>query len=49
MVWFSRLFKNFPQFVVLHTAKGFGIANKTEIDVFWNILAFLIIQWRLAI
>ena len=34
MVWYSRLFKNFPQFVVIHTVKGFGIVNKAEVDVF---------------
>ena len=34
MVWYSHLFKNFPQFVVTHTVKGFGIVNKAEIDVF---------------
>ena len=34
MVWYSHLFKNFPQFVVIHTVKGFGIVNKTEVDVF---------------
>ena len=33
MVWYSHLFKNFPQFVVIHTVKGFGIVNKTEVDV----------------
>ena len=33
-VWYSHLFKNFPQFVVIHTAKGFGVVNKTEVDVF---------------
>ena len=33
MVWYSRLLKNFPQFVVIHTVKGFGIVNKAEIDV----------------
>ena len=33
MVWYSHLFQNFPQFVVIHTAKGFGIVNKAEIDV----------------
>ena len=32
--WYSHLFKNFPQFVVIHTAKGFGIVNKAEIRVF---------------
>ena len=34
MVWYSHLFKNFPQFVVIHTVKGFGMVNKTEIDAF---------------
>ena len=34
MVWYSHLFKNFPQCVVIHTVKGFGIVNKAEIDVF---------------
>ena len=34
MVWYSHLFPNFPQFVVIHTVKGFGIVNETEIDVF---------------
>ena len=34
MVWYSQLLKNFPQFVVIHTVKGFGIVNKAEVDVF---------------
>ena len=34
MVWYSHLLKNFPQFIVVHTVKGFGIVNKAEIDVF---------------
>ena len=34
MVWCSHLLKNFPQFVVIHTVKGFGIVNKAEVDVF---------------
>ena len=34
MVWYSQLFQKFPQFVVIHTVKGFGIVNKAEIDVF---------------
>ena len=34
MVWYSHLFQNFPQFVVIHTVKGFGVVNKTEVDVF---------------
>ena len=33
MVWYSHLSQNFPQFIVIHTVKGFGIVNKTEIDV----------------
>ena len=34
VVWYSHLFKNFPQFVVIHTVKGFGIVNKAEVDIF---------------
>ena len=34
MVWYSHLFQNFPQFIVIHTVKGFGIVNKADIDVF---------------
>ena len=34
MIWYSHLLKNFPQFVVIHTVKGFGIVNKADIDVF---------------
>ena len=34
MVWYSHLFQNFPQFIVIHTVKGFDIVSKTEIDVF---------------
>ena len=33
VVWYSRLFQNFPQFIVIDTVKGFGIVNKAEIDV----------------
>ena len=40
MVWYSYLFKNFPQFVVIHTVKGFGIVNKAEIDVFLELSCF---------
>ena len=40
MVWYSHLLKNFPQFVVIHTVKGFGIANKAEVDVFLEISCF---------
>ena len=34
MVWYSHLFQNFPQFILIHTVKGFGIVNKAETDVF---------------
>ena len=40
MVWYSYLLKNFPQFVVTHTVIGFGIVNKTEIDVFLELSCF---------
>ena len=40
MVWYSHLFQNFPQFVVIHTVKGFGIVNKAEVDVFLQISCF---------
>ena len=40
MVWYSHLLKNFPQFVVIHTVKGFGIVNKAEIDVFLELSCF---------
>ena len=41
MVWYSHLFQNFPQFIVIHTVKGFGIVNKAEIDVFLVLSCFL--------
>ena len=40
MVWYSHLFQNFPQFIVIHTVKGFGIVNKAEIDVFLELACF---------
>ena len=40
VVWYSHLFKNFPQFIVIHTVKGFGIVNKAEIDVFLELSCF---------
>ena len=40
MVCYSHLFQNFPQFVVIHTVKGFGIVNKAEIDVFLELSCF---------
>ena len=41
MVWYSHLFQNLPQFIVIHTVKGFGIVNKAEIDVFLEVSCFL--------
>ena len=40
MIWYSHLLKNFPQFVVIHTDKGFGTVNKAEVDVFLEFLCF---------
>ena len=40
VVWYSHLFKNFPQFIVIHTVKGFGKVNKAEIDVFLELSCF---------
>ena len=40
MVWYSHLLKNFPEFVVVHTVKGFGIVNKTEVDIFLELSCF---------
>ena len=41
MVWYSHLSQNFPQFIMIHTVKGFGIVNKAEIDVFLELSCFL--------
>ena len=44
VVMYSHIFKNFPQFVVIHTVKAFGIVNEAEVDVFfWNSLALSMI------
>ena len=40
MFWYSHLFQNFPQFIVMHTVKGFGIVNKAEIDAFLELSCF---------
>ena len=40
MVWYSHLFQNFPQFVVIHTVKGFGVVNKAEVDIFLELSCF---------
>ena len=41
MVWYSHLLKNFPQFIVIHTVKDFGVINKAEVDVFLELSCFL--------
>ena len=41
MVWYSHLFQNYPQFVAVHTVKGFGIVNKAEVDVLLELSCFL--------
>ena len=40
MVWYSHLLKNFPQFIMIHTVKGFGVVNKAEVDVFLEFSCF---------
>ena len=40
MVWYSHLFQNFPQFIVIHTVKGFGTVNKAELDLFLELCFF---------
>ena len=40
VVWYSHLFQNFPQLIVIHTVKGFGIVSKAEIDVFLELSCF---------
>ena len=40
MVWYSHLLKNVPQFVMIHTVKGFDVANKAEVDVFLELSCF---------
>ena len=40
MAWYSHLFKNFTEFVVIHPVKGFGIVNKAEVDVFLELFCF---------
>ena len=41
VVWYFHLFQNFPQFAVTHTAKGFGVVNKAEVDVFLELSCFV--------
>ena len=40
MLWYSHLLKNFPEFIVIHTVKGFGVVNKAEVDVFLELSCF---------
>ena len=40
MIWYSHLFQNVPQFVVIHTVKGFSVVNEAEIDVFLEFSCF---------
>ena len=40
VVWYSHLFQNFPQLIVIHTVKGFGIVNKADIDFFLELSCF---------
>ena len=40
MVWYSHLFQNFPQFIVIHTVEGFGVVNKAETDAFLKLSCF---------
>ena len=40
MVWYAHLLKNFPQFIVIHIVKGFGIVNKAKLDVFMELSCF---------
>ena len=44
VVWYSHLSQNFPQFILVHTVKGFGVVNKAEIDVFLELSSFFMIQ-----
>ena len=40
VVWYSHHFQNFPQYIVIHTARGFGIVNKAEMDIFLELSCF---------
>ena len=49
MVWYSHPYQNFPQFIVIHTVKGFGIVNKAEIDSGphkFEVLNFVVEEFR---
>ena len=49
VAWYSHLLKNLPQFVVIHTVKGFSVVNEAELDAFLEFSCFSVIQQRLAI
>ena len=49
VVWYSYLFKNFPQIAVIHTVKRFSVVNEADIDVFLKVPALSVIQHMLAI
>ena len=40
VIWYTHLFQNFPQFIVIHTVEGFGIVNKVEVDIFLEFSCF---------
>ena len=40
VIWYSHLFQNFPQFIVIHPVKGFGVVNKAEVDIFQELPCF---------
>ena len=49
VIWYSHLFQNFPQFIVIHMVKGFGVVSKAEVDVFLELSCFSITQRMMAI
>ena len=49
VVWYSHLFRNFPQFVMVRRVKGFSVVNEAEVDVFLEFFCFSMVQWMLAI
>ena len=49
VIWYSHLFKNFPQFVVIYTVKGFSVVNEEEVDIFLESLALSMAQLILVI
>ena len=49
MIWYSHLFQNFPQFIVIHIVKGFSVVNEAEVDFFLEFSAYSLNQRMLAI